>query len=550
MEALSILKFWRNAITDDEDDSFFDLAFNTPAIDSGGGGGGGSMKEFQFIESPIASDVLSRNDFILSKPLSPAVTMLRSTPKFNIFMLGFRKSSRTQKSEPTAGTAQASPLNQLSESSKVEQSNRFSVKCDGVESASSSASPALTRDHSLRSRIVKEISDSDALSGVVLREKPVPMYLKLMRPFHVKASKKAKVTDSVTPSSSPVTAPLNLSPRKLSGSYRGRTNLKMVARNLGKSRQTSALGSEIRVATPSYRRRDDSLLEQNDGILGAILHCKRSYTSSSKAESYHHVGISGVGRWVMEDGYCFSLMSATTNHWSEDVGSVYDEAPQAGRESKKRAGENIYWVQKDARMCVCMNEGAYLIFIEGLGGRKENISANIRLCRESDIPLIKDKAGISELYELVVPRVETRAHRSPTGFHMFYVNQIDRGLRFPIPEFISSLCDHLEIAYDIYAQGRAVNPRQRSIDFYMHRDLTQPCHLMTLTESTSDLIHSTNGNHLERPNEGTSIDHQITIQLHAQNITMFSTNETWYFTSQMLVSSSGGPYPLLDGPID
>ncbi|KZV50405.1 hypothetical protein F511_35248 [Dorcoceras hygrometricum] len=42
------------------------------------------------------------------------------------------------------------------------------------------------------------------------------------------------------------------------------------------------------------------------------------------------------------------------------------------------------------------------------------------------------------------------------------------------------------------------------------------------------------------PNEGSSIDHQVTIYLHAQNITMFPTNETWYFASQILVSSSGG----------
>ncbi|KZV15674.1 TMV resistance protein N-like [Dorcoceras hygrometricum] len=40
------------------------------------------------------------------------------------------------------------------------------------------------------------------------------------------------------------------------------------------------------------------------------------------------------------------------------------------------------------------------------------------------------------------------------------------------------------------------------------------------------LIHSINGNHLESPNEGSSIDHQVTIHLHAQNITMFPTNET------------------------
>ncbi|KZV16321.1 hypothetical protein F511_10273 [Dorcoceras hygrometricum] len=54
------------------------------------------------------------------------------------------------------------------------------------------------------------------------------------------------------------------------------------------------------------------------------------------------------------------------------------------------------------------------------------------------------------------------------------------------------------------------------------------------------LIHSTNGNHLESLNEGSSIDHQVTIYRHAQNITMFPTNETWYFASQILVSCSGG----------
>ncbi|KZV16314.1 hypothetical protein F511_37564 [Dorcoceras hygrometricum] len=52
------------------------------------------------------------------------------------------------------------------------------------------------------------------------------------------------------------------------------------------------------------------------------------------------------------------------------------------------------------------------------------------------------------------------------------------------------------------------------------------------------LIHSTNGNHLKSPNEGSSIDHRVTINLHAQNITMFPTNETRYFASQILVSTT------------
>ncbi|KZT76124.1 hypothetical protein F511_46848 [Dorcoceras hygrometricum] len=59
------------------------------------------------------------------------------------------------------------------------------------------------------------------------------------------------------------------------------------------------------------------------------------------------------------------------------------------------------------------------------------------------------------------------------------------------------------------------------------------------------LIHSTNGNHLESPNEGSSIDHQVTIHLHAQNITMFPTNEIADASLKL-----GRPYPHFDGLID
>ncbi|KZV47983.1 hypothetical protein F511_32151 [Dorcoceras hygrometricum] len=55
------------------------------------------------------------------------------------------------------------------------------------------------------------------------------------------------------------------------------------------------------------------------------------------------------------------------------------------------------------------------------------------------------------------------------------------------------------------------------------------------------LIHSTNGNHLESSNEGSSIDHQVTIYLHAQNITMFPTNETWVnFDSVLEIQDNEG----------
>ncbi|KZV38358.1 hypothetical protein F511_22107 [Dorcoceras hygrometricum] len=81
-------------------------------------------------------------------------------------------------------------------------------------------------------------------------------------------------------------------------------------------------------------------------------------------------------------------------------------------------------------------------------------------------------------------------------------------------------------------------PQPRSAGFLKHR--LEPGTSARQYNQDLGLIHSTNGNHLESPNEGSSIDHQVTIYLHAQNITMFPTNETWYFASQILVSSSGG----------
>ncbi|KZV46125.1 hypothetical protein F511_31280 [Dorcoceras hygrometricum] len=66
--------------------------------------------------------------------------------------------------------------------------------------------------------------------------------------------------------------------------------------------------------------------------------------------------------------------------------------------------------------------------------------------KESDISYVKDKAGITSLYEVVIPHIHARAHRPPAGFHTFYINQIDRGLRFPLPTFIASLCHYIGVS--------------------------------------------------------------------------------------------------------
>ncbi|KZV53286.1 hypothetical protein F511_07580 [Dorcoceras hygrometricum] len=73
----------------------------------------------------------------------------------------------------------------------------------------------------------------------------------------------------------------------------------------------------------------------------------------------------------------------------------------------------------------------------------EEKSSNMKL---PDIGVIKEKGGTMGKFEVVLPHPDERAHRPPPGFHTFYMNQIEMGLRFPIPRFIISLCHYIKIS--------------------------------------------------------------------------------------------------------
>ncbi|KZV56968.1 hypothetical protein F511_18588 [Dorcoceras hygrometricum] len=66
--------------------------------------------------------------------------------------------------------------------------------------------------------------------------------------------------------------------------------------------------------------------------------------------------------------------------------------------------------------------------------------------RISDIPIIKEEGGTMGKFEVVIPHPDERAHRPPPGFHTFYMNQIEMGLRFPIPRFIAAFCRHIQLS--------------------------------------------------------------------------------------------------------
>ncbi|CAA0812954.1 Unknown protein [Striga hermonthica] len=299
MEALGILRFWRNAGagasavsipgvylarnpvsgTDeeetDDDDSFFDLVIRSP--------------EYEIVaknRNEGLKDILMRkNDYSSSKPRSP-VSILRRGPKFKVFIQGFRKQRRREKNGPIAVESKANQVNRLRGSSKLEQSNRSAAKT-GSEA---SFGPVFPRDNSLRTKMLKESCECGASSDVLaVGEKSVPRYMKLIKPFYAKAASKARSSEFSTPSSSPLTAPANLSPRKFCEVSRV-GSFKVITRGLGKSRTASAAGrGKSRPASaadgpPPLCRRDDLLMEQHDGIQGAILHCKKSFNNSSYQE--------------------------------------------------------------------------------------------------------------------------------------------------------------------------------------------------------------------------------------------------------------------------
>lgn len=322
MEAFSLLKFWRNAAgggasdtdaghqpveSDEEEETFFDLEFAVPGSDEKEDKDDGSDTDEDSYNDLAKKDGVTDSDFVESpndvffkgtKPLSP-ISFLRSPPKFRVFML-FKK-PKLEKIEP----ADASPATH-------QQSKRFAEKCKAEEVSIFSL---LARVNSSRSNSRKQSSENG--SSKRFAKDVVQKYLKLIKPIYVRASKryteKQKFTDdfstSSTPLSSPAAAPVR-SPRKQAEEKHGsrQAPLREVCKHLGKSRSAS---SAVGIIQPVASRRNDSLLEQHDGIQSAILHCKRSYNSSRSRD------FSAVSRTVSKPCHEISVINPSRNSTEE-----------------------------------------------------------------------------------------------------------------------------------------------------------------------------------------------------------------------------------------
>ncbi|KAL3373800.1 hypothetical protein AABB24_005672 [Solanum stoloniferum] len=239
-------------VTNPDEDSFFDLVFTGPDGRPKVVCNSKSVKQRKMgeFDSPIDSH---------SKPHSP-VSVLGSGIKFRVFFFGFRKEK--------AGIDDSSIPN-------PKQLNKTN----------------LPRGSSLGSKLEKEreeefsVDDPSSSSSKSKRAAELAKFLKLVKRGNSKmCTDKIRLSDQVsTPLPSPFVQSISSSRKQLDEKQGNRVAaFGAVCKHVMKSRSTTSSFAGVSSSLPAMNRRDDSLLEQNDGIQGAILHCKRSYSTASK----------------------------------------------------------------------------------------------------------------------------------------------------------------------------------------------------------------------------------------------------------------------------
>lgn len=275
MGALNFLKFWKpttskpnsltfteSEVSDEEEDSLFELELSLSDFDN-------KETKINYPDSKITKQIIpsSPKESISIRKIMPLEPISNPhSPKFRVFS----KKSDSLTIKETEKT-QSNGVFMETQKQKNQLGSFFTVKLDSTNSSMS------TKERNLK-RISKklEILNSKDLKTEKAPKEVVNKYLKLIKPLCTKASKRYsdKVVANELSMGSPAACPASV----LSiSSPRGNipSALRVVCKHLGKSKS-----APVNLMTVAVNRRDDSLLQQNDGIQSAILHCKKSFNSS------------------------------------------------------------------------------------------------------------------------------------------------------------------------------------------------------------------------------------------------------------------------------
>lgn len=263
------------------------------------------------------------------------VSFLKSATKFRVMMLKLKKPKANaqrnpEKSEPKSELkSKPCPKRKATRNEKDEAQIRaekksFTVKFKVEEvkikslftRESSSKGNSNGKAEQKPSTLESHLNSSSSSEERKFPKETIQKYLKLVKPLYIRVSKRysdklgfsghlsfpgggtaaAATTHSPPPQSTAEkaeTEPTDFSEKSavLSNAKSQKqgnlpAGLRVVPKNLMKSRSASSAAAAA-AASPvsSSQRRDDSLIEQHDGIQGAILHCKRSFNASR--DSYY-----------------------------------------------------------------------------------------------------------------------------------------------------------------------------------------------------------------------------------------------------------------------
>ncbi|WOL17083.1 hypothetical protein Cni_G25872 [Canna indica] len=260
-----------------------------------------------------------------SKSQVPAF-FLKSAAKFRVFKLAFHRRSRSTTSETTI--LGASPATTCASSPKQ---NKFFVKFKVEEVPLASL---FSRDSSWRSsssnscRSTRHYADdiSPTSEARKLTRDVLQRYLSKIKPLYIRISKRygeklrfsgplnSGGTRKVRPAGDSGEAGGGADQLKDPVSQDGNipAGLRVVCRRLRKSRSASATVTSVRSPPVAAGRRDDSLLEQQDGIQSAIAHCKRSFSRGTDSPLLRSRSDPG-------DGRSMDLSSSSTNNNSSQI---------------------------------------------------------------------------------------------------------------------------------------------------------------------------------------------------------------------------------------
>ncbi|XP_076919017.1 putative membrane-associated kinase regulator 2 [Bidens hawaiensis] len=243
------------------------------------------------------------------------LALMKSATKFRVMMLKFRKTkllnaesnasscSGSKKEEAPASVTGESTSSGGSGDTGKSMTVRFNV--DEVPIIS------LFRRHNSSKPSKKQQTDNNQTEDKRFTKETMQKYLRKVKPLYVRVSQKygeklklagnltftkpnlspeeEKNTSFVNPrrEKEPVSEGLEppLLPVTSKGLKQGNlpAGLRVVCKHLGKTLSASPALATAIVAAPGAipsKRRDDSLIQQEDGIQSAILHCKRSFKSS------------------------------------------------------------------------------------------------------------------------------------------------------------------------------------------------------------------------------------------------------------------------------